>query len=114
VSIRRYLSPEPYLQKAWWVRASAEQGGATPTYAYGGNNPVRNTDPTGLFQLAPGSTCGNWPFAVALAKEWAGCKKGRIRSAITVDPSDGCSATQRRWRHERRGLRECESGSGVA
>ena len=72
--MRGYLSPEPYLQKPWWVSASAQQGLATPTYAYGGNNPVRKIDPTGLFQLAPGSTCGNWPFAVALAKEWAGCK----------------------------------------
>lgn len=88
----RYLSSEPYLRETWWVSASAEQGRTTPTYAYGGNNPLRNTDPTGLFELAPGSSCGNWPFAVALAMEWAGCKKGMKSES----PLNSCQTEVRR------------------
>lgn len=74
ISFGSYLSPEPYLERPRWVKSAAEQGISVSTYAYAANNPLRNTDPTGLFVLGPGSTCGNWPAAVALAKEWAGCK----------------------------------------
>ena len=44
----RYLSPEPMLQSPNWVKGEALDGQAVPVYAYGANNPIRNTDPTGL------------------------------------------------------------------
>lgn len=69
-----HLAPDPLMQRPNYLLSAASQGELTPTYAYAANNPLRNTDPTGLFVLAPGSACGNWPASVALAKEWAGCK----------------------------------------
>jgi RHS repeat-associated protein len=45
----RYLSPEPMLQSPAYVRRMAQGGTSTPSYAYGLNNPLRNTDPTGLY-----------------------------------------------------------------
>jgi hypothetical protein len=49
MSLGRYLSPEPLLQDPNWVRDEAQDGFSTPTYAYARNNPLRYTDPTGLY-----------------------------------------------------------------
>ena len=43
-----YLSPEPYLQRPGYVASMAQQGVSVPTYAYANNNPITNSDPTGL------------------------------------------------------------------
>lgn len=53
VGSRRYLQPEPLLQEPNWVRGESQQGFSAPTYAYARNNPLKNTDPTGL--APPGS-----------------------------------------------------------
>lgn len=45
----RYLSPEPLLQSAKWVAAQLRLGRQVPSYSYALNNPLRNSDPTGLF-----------------------------------------------------------------
>ena len=47
--VSRYLSPEPLHQDLGWVKDQALEGFSTPTYAYARNNPLRCTDPTGLF-----------------------------------------------------------------
>ena len=44
-----YLSPEPLLQDPKWAKEEAEDGFSTPAYSYARNNPVKYTDPTGLF-----------------------------------------------------------------
>jgi RHS repeat-associated protein len=81
----RYLSPEPMLQKPYWSMLGAAEGRSTATYSYALNNPIRHTDPTGLFVPSSGSTCNNWPAASALAKLWAGCK------GLTADkPPNSC------------------------
>ncbi|MDP2272661.1 MAG: hypothetical protein Q8K32_18140 [Archangium sp.] len=72
--LSQYLSPEPLLQNPNWVMGEALDGHSVPVYAYAGNNPVRNTDPTGLFKLQ--DPCARWGDAVALAKTWAGCGGG--------------------------------------
>ena len=48
VGSRKYLSPEPLLQNPNWVMIQTYLGHQVPAYAYARNNPVSNTDPTGL------------------------------------------------------------------
>ena len=71
---RQYLQPEPALQFSSYAKGQAQQGRSVPAYAYANNNPITNSDPTGLF-VSHGS-CANWPAAVDLAMKWAGCKGG--------------------------------------
>lgn len=55
----RYLSPDPILQNPKAVRMSVMQGQSLPTYSYALNNPMRYTDPNGLwpFPWQPGKLC---------------------------------------------------------
>lgn len=73
-STGRYLSPEPLLQDPTWVKEELKLGAQVAAYAYASNNPVVNSDPSGLFVRR--GTCANWTRAVALAMKWAGCKGG--------------------------------------
>ncbi|NBD12376.1 hypothetical protein GTY96_25770 [Corallococcus sp. c25j21] len=66
-SIGRYLQPEPMM-------AVDARSGSWAAYSYAGNNPVRNSDPTGLF-IRPEGECKNWSEALARAKVKAGCQK---------------------------------------
>ncbi|MCY1040259.1 DUF6531 domain-containing protein [Corallococcus sp. bb12-1] len=63
----RYLQPEP-------MAMVAAKSGSWPAYAYAGNSPVNNSDPTGLF-IRPEGECKNWDEAVAQAKIKAGCEQ---------------------------------------
>ena len=51
--LSQYTSPEPMLQTPEFVRSETGQGFTTPVYAYARNNPLRYTDPTGLFSNDP-------------------------------------------------------------
>ncbi len=53
VASRKYLSPEPMLQKPTWVMAELQHGFQVPTYAYARNNPLGNIDPDGRLVFAP-------------------------------------------------------------
>ncbi|MBF5043014.1 MULTISPECIES: RHS repeat-associated core domain-containing protein [Myxococcaceae] len=65
-SIGRYLQPEPMAKLD-------PKASAWPTYAYSKSNPVKNTDPTGLFKVSNPYECSNWNAAEWLALKWAGC-----------------------------------------
>ncbi len=47
----RYLSPEPLLQGPEYPMGMAYSGRGVPTYAYAGNNPISEMDPTGLWTI---------------------------------------------------------------
>lgn len=47
--ISQYLSPEPLLQSPTWVASELREGYQIPAYSYARNNPIANTDPTGLY-----------------------------------------------------------------
>jgi hypothetical protein len=64
-STGRYLQPKP-------LASIDPRMGKAPTYSYGENNPIKNSDPTGFFTV-DSSDCPQWDEALALAKKWAGC-----------------------------------------
>ncbi|MCU0697390.1 MAG: RHS repeat-associated core domain-containing protein [Myxococcaceae bacterium] len=75
-STGRYLSPEPLLQSPTWVANELRSGHQVPTYAYARNNPVRFTDPKGLFTIDTDSLkqCGagaRWNYVYDVGMEIA-------------------------------------------
>jgi hypothetical protein len=79
---RRYLSPEPLLQAPEVVSSKARIGSSVQTYAYSENNPIRNSDPSGLYTIdaANSAKCPNYATAVEQAKDMAGCGSGRTNA----------------------------------
>jgi hypothetical protein len=57
VSLSRYLSPEPMLQKADFAKNAASIGLSPPTYAYGWNNPLRYADRNGKLACSTTYDC---------------------------------------------------------
>jgi hypothetical protein len=49
---RKYLSPEPMLQKPDFVKLAASEAMSLPTYSYAANNPLTYVDPTGKYYWA--------------------------------------------------------------
>jgi hypothetical protein len=87
--LRKYLSPEPLLQDPIYMSVMAGSGRSVPTYAYGANNPIRNTDPTGLF--AASGACDNYDEAVRIALKKAGCDSAeRGVCSPTIMKRGGC------------------------
>jgi RHS repeat-associated protein len=86
-----YLSPEPLLQSPTYVRRMAQSGMSVPAYAYGANNPIRNTDPTGLFV--------NWDVrdgdvAAALLDIGLDPVLGPMMRRLWADPRNGVNLTR--------------------
>lgn len=84
----RYLQPEPL--------ALLDPGMSPAGYAYAQNNPISNSDPTGLFKRSFSDIdCPNWKKAVDLAKKWAGCTPSGTNTTCTCQKaisglSGGC------------------------
>jgi RHS repeat-associated protein len=84
-SIGRYLQPEPML-------AMGPKDGDAPVYAYGSNNPLRFSDPTGLFIHI--GDCANWTTALSVAQQVAGCSAAGTRNKCNAcgDVMASCGA----------------------
>ncbi|MBF5043013.1 RHS repeat-associated core domain-containing protein [Aggregicoccus sp. 17bor-14] len=82
-SIGRYLQPEP-------MAAVDSKAGAWPAYAYVKNNPVKSSDPTGLYTLDPRATCDNWGPALKRAREVMGCDAGSQCNSECKPPCNIC------------------------
>ncbi len=74
-----YLSPEPMLVRPEFVLSAAESGASIPAYAYAANNPLTNTDSTGLWTV--NGQCTGFSTAIALARQWLGCDRGASQSS---------------------------------
>ncbi|MEQ1737735.1 MAG: RHS repeat-associated core domain-containing protein, partial [Rhodoglobus sp.] len=98
----RYLSPEPLLQRPGWVKREAEQGYATPTYAYARNNPVRHTDPTGLNSLMFGAPVyPNLPPDADPGQKWL-CMLGfRCNYEPPKPPPGTCPIPGQMWKKKK-------------
>ena len=69
-----YLSPDPLLVRPGYQSLMARAGHQTPSYAYAGNNPIKYSDPSGLFKTHnKDQLCPNWDAALRIAQEKAGC-----------------------------------------
>ena len=84
----RYLSPEPMLQDPTYVKEEALEGFSVPTYAYARNNPIRYTDPTGLFSWI--GECESFGVSVSAVLNHEGGQEGvggrTTQPALTIDP----------------------------
>jgi hypothetical protein len=81
VGSRRYLSPEPLLQRPNWVKGQLETGHQVPAYAYARNNPVAYVDPDGRF-------AGAWRFfaQMLLPPFLGGAAAGAVMSQLPQTP----------------------------
>lgn len=87
-SLGQYLSPDPLLQSPAYVRLMAQTGATTPTYAYAQNNPIKYTDPTGLFSWI--GECEGAGVSVSATYNYEGGEEGvdgrTTRPQLQIDP----------------------------
>lgn len=63
-----YLSPEPLLLSPYYISAMAQAGLQVQSFPYAVGNPIRHTDPTGLY------------IGTGLALCWSDCVNATLRS----------------------------------
>jgi RHS repeat-associated protein len=85
--VGRYLQVEPKLANPRYTARMSKEGYDLPVYAYAGDNPEVNSDPTGLYRVGPGPECQNWYAALREARNKAGCNDQN-----KCDPKNACAA----------------------